>query len=80
MQSNTITSKCFLCGAAPSFRVFVPRSLVRAEKGLAGQWGAEWRVQPRPPSAERVLFQAQPYILSRFVELESAAGDGEAGG
>lgn len=84
MQSNTITSKCFLCGAAPAFRVFVPRSLVCAEKGPGGQWAAEWRVQRRPtslaPSAECVLLEEQPYILSRFVELESAAGDGEAGG
>lgn len=84
MQSNTITSKCFLCGAAPAFRVFVPHSLVCAEKGPGGQWAAEWRVQRRPtslaPSAECVLLEEQPYILSRFVELESAAGDGEAGG
>ena len=84
MQSNTITSKCFLCGAAPAFRVFVPRSLVCAEKGPGGQWAAEWRVQWRPtslaPSAECVLLEEQPYILSRFVELESAAGDEEAGG
>ena len=79
MQSNTITSKCFLCGAAPAFRVFVPRSLVCAEKGIAGQWAAEWRVQRRPtslaPSAEYVLLEKQPYILSRFVELEGAAGE-----
>lgn len=84
MQSNTITSKCFLCGAAPAFRVFVPRSLVCAEKGPGGQWAAEWRVQRRPtslaPSAECVLLEEQPYILSRFVELESAAGDEEAVG
>lgn len=84
MQSNTITSKCFLCGAAPAFRVFVPRSLVCAEKGPGRQWAAEWRVQWRPtslaPSAECVLLEEQPYILSRFVELESAAGDREAGG
>lgn len=84
MQSNTITSKCFLCGAAPAFRVFVPLSLVCAEKGPVGQWAAEWRVQRRPtslaPSAECVLLEEQPYILSRFVELESAAGAGEAGG
>lgn len=84
MQSNTITSKCFLCGAAPAFRVFVPHSLVCAEKGPGGQWAAEWRVQRRPtslaPSAECVLLEEQPYILSRFVELESAAGDREAGG
>lgn len=84
MQSNTITSKCFLCGAAPAFRVFVPRSLVCAEKGPGGQWAAEWRVQWRPtslaPSTECVLLEEQPYIQSRFVELESAAGDGEAGG
>lgn len=84
MQSNTITSKCFLCGAAPAFRVFVRRSSVCAENGPAGQWAAEWRVQRRPtssaPSVECVLLEEQPYILSRFVELESAAGDGEAGG
>lgn len=84
MQSNTITSKCFLCGAAPAFRVFVPHSLVCAEKGPVGQWAAEWRVQQRPtslaPSAEYVLLEEQPYILSRFVELESAAGDGAVGG
>lgn len=84
MQSNTITSKCFLCGTAPAFRVFVPHSLVCAEKGPVGQWAAEWRVQQRPtslaPSAECVLLEEQPYILSRFVELESAAGDGDVGG
>lgn len=84
MQSNTITSKCFLCGAAPAFRVFVPHSLVCAEKGPAGQWAAEWRAQQRPtssaPSAECVLLGEQPYIGSRFVELVSTAGDGEAGG
>lgn len=84
MQSNTITSKCFLCGAAPAFRVFVPRFLVCAEKGPCGQWAAEWRVQRRPtslaPSTECVLLEEQPYILSRFVELESTAGDREAGG
>lgn len=84
MQSNTITSKCFLCGAAPAFRVFVPHSLVCAEKGPGGQWAAEWCVQWRPTSlaasTEYVLLEEQPYILSRFVELESAAGDGEVGG
>lgn len=84
MQSNTITSKCFLCGAAPAFTVFVLHSLVCAEKGPSGQWAAEWRVQWRPTSlaasTECVLLEEQPYILSRFVELESAAGDGEVGG
>lgn len=35
---------------------------------------------PQPPSVECVLLEEQPYILSRFVELESAAGDVEAGG
>lgn len=84
MQSNTITNKCFLCGAAPAFRVFVPRFLVCAEKGPRGQWAAEWRVLRRPtslaPSTECVLFRERPYILSRFVELESAAGGKEVGG
>jgi hypothetical protein len=64
----------------PSFRGFVPSSLVCAEKGPGGQWAAEWRVQQRPtslaPSTECVLSGEQPYILSRFVELESTAGDG----
>lgn len=84
MQSNTITSKRFLCGGTPAFRVFVPHSSVCAEKGPGGQWAAEWRVQRRPTSlassAECVLFEEQPYILSRFVELEGTAGDGKAGG
>lgn len=70
MQSNTITSKCFLCGAAPAFRVFVPGSSVCAEKGPGGQWAAEWRVERRPtslaPSAECVLLEEQPYISEQI--------------
>lgn len=73
----------FSLWSCPCFQGLCPDSSVCAEKGPGGQWAAEWRVQRRPtsfaPSAEYVLFKEQPYILSRFVELESAAGAGEEG-
>lgn len=62
----------------------VPQCVQRKAPLVNGQLSAMSSGGPHPLAlgAERVLLEEQPYIQSRFVELESSAGDGgwEGGG